>query len=244
MAASSSYKKFAIAILGMKFAIVTREKHTKKRICAILKETKHQLSKKPDFVIVAGGDGTILYSERLFPGIPKIPLRDNSVCKKCYSEVTHLVHVLKQIKEKKFSIEKQIKLETIWEGKKLIALNEIQIRNKLPFEAIRFELSVGKKTITDIGDGAIISTSHGSSGYYYSATGKTFSKGIGIAFNNSHKRNRSFVVPENSAIRIKLIRGVAYVASDNNKSMLFTIKKDKNITIRKSKQTASFVVLD
>ena len=121
----------------MKFAVVAREKSTEKQVIKILEKRKYKLSKKPEFVIVAGGDGTILYSERLFPGVPKIVLRDKSICKKCFSEVAHLIHALMRIESKKFVIRNEPKLGAKWNGKKLIALNEIQIKNSTPIKAIK-----------------------------------------------------------------------------------------------------------
>ena len=41
------------------------------------------VKESPDAVISFGGDGTILLSERLFPGVPKLNVRDRGDCMSC-----------------------------------------------------------------------------------------------------------------------------------------------------------------
>ena len=69
-----------------------------------------------------------------------------------------------------------IKLKATTKQKKIVALNEINIHHKLPTKAIRFYIKFGKnKIINLIGDGVIIATPFGSTGYYKSVGGKFFS---------------------------------------------------------------------
>ena len=37
----------------------------------------------PDYIVTYGGDGTLMHAEALFPGIPKIILKNSLICKKC-----------------------------------------------------------------------------------------------------------------------------------------------------------------
>src|SRR3989338_462550 len=68
-------------------------------------------------------------------------------------------------------------------------MNDINLHYKVP-RAVRFKLYVNERQINGviIGDGIIVSTPYGSSGYFDSIVHKTFKKGIGVAFNNSRTK--------------------------------------------------------
>lgn len=202
------------------------------------------VNKNPDFILVYGGDGSALFSERFYPSIPKLLVKRNEICRKCDYTFENLKTILPRIKARKFKINKEIKLEATFGNKKLIALNEIQLHTKLPIRAVRFSVSVaGKKFENLIGDGAIVSTPFGSPAYFSSAGGKEFTKGIGICFNNLHNRRiKSFIIPENSTVKIRIIRDNAWLAADNYEKM-FSLNANDIITIRKSKQFAKFITL-
>ncbi len=225
------------------FAIVAREKETEAHLKKFLKSKKYSLSKTPDYVIAAGGDGTVLLSERMFQGVPKLVLRDKSICNNCMTGVDHITHAFSEFEKGNFSVREEMMLEAKWNGKRLLALNEIQVRNKNPVEAIRFMIALNGKPTEDIGDGLIVSTPYGSSGYYFSSTGEKFSQGIGVAFNNSHKRNKNIVIDENSEVEMVVTRGSGVVCYDNDQKHIFTIKENQKITIRKAKEKAKFILL-
>ena len=69
---------------------------------------------KPDIVISLGGDGTYLRSERNWSGIPKLMIRDHSICKKC--EIGGLDKVLKKIREGKYKVKKNRRRRGIYIG--------------------------------------------------------------------------------------------------------------------------------
>ena len=123
-----------------------------------------------------------------------------------------------------------------------MALNEIQVRAKLPINALRFSISVNGKEYCDlIGDGVIVATPFGSTGYYKSTGGKKFTKGIGLSFNNLHnKRLKSFVSPEKSVIKTKIHRGPGWVVADNYERF-FELKDGDISIIQKSENTARFI---
>lgn len=198
--------------------------------------------RNPDFIISYGGDGTVLFSEREFPQVPKLVVKKLNICRKCDYAFSEIKYLLPKIRDGKFRIISEIKLETNINNNRLMALNEIQIRAKLPVYALRFSISVNGKEHCDlIGDGVIVATPFGSTGYYKSTGGKKFSKGIGLSFNNLHnKRLKSFVSPETSVIKTKIHRGPAWVLADNFEKF-FELKDDGITIIRKSKNTANFI---
>lgn len=173
----------------------------------------------PDVVVAFGGEGTFLYSEMIFPGVPKVLVRHSSKCRKCRKH--DYKKVIDALIAKKFKIVEFLKVQGTVNGKKLVGLNEINI-HYIPPCAIRFSVSVDKETLVQesIGDGVVVSTVYGSSGYFLSITRKTFSKGLGIAFNNPVKPVKARVVPEDSVIRVKIIRGPAVVCTDCNKEVV------------------------
>ena len=209
-----------------------------------IKEVKEQFQsegftftvKKPDVVISLGGDGTFLYAERCHPGIPKLLLRDSTICNKCNDELLH--HVVQKLRKNQMSIENHITLEALVSGsrKAMRCANDVVIRNKKPTDALRFTISINNKQVNEefIGDGVTISTPFGSTGYFHSITGMSFSKGIGIAFNNTTKRHPPVFVSDKDVVKVTITRNDAHVATDNNPQIL-TLKKGQSIVVKKSR---------
>lgn len=190
----------------------------------------------PDIVISYGGDGTFLWAERAYPSIPKALFRYSTICKKCHNLPIH--HALILLKERRYKIENHPKIR----AGNLIATNDVVIRNKEPTHAVRFTLAINGKQMNKefIGDGIVIATPFGSTGYFYSITRKTFTKGLGIAFNNTTEEQKPLFIPANSTITLSLKRGTAVIAADNNPK-LTELKPNKRVTIRTSKQKASII---
>ncbi|NOR85928.1 hypothetical protein GQ473_07490 [archaeon] len=202
-------------------------------------------SKTPEVVFAYGGDGTILFSEKTYPNIPKITIKHSQFCYKCVFRETDLKTIIERIKTKKYKLKEYTKLETKIKGKTLVALNEIQIHNKKPTKAIRFNVYADKKLIFNnvVADGIVISTPYGSEAYYSSVGGLAFTKGIGLALNNSHKKEKQIIVDEKSKIEIEITREEAYIIADNNEKMILVKKGDK-IIINPHSKKAKFVILE
>lgn len=197
--------------------------------------------KKPEVVVSFGGDGTLLYAERLYPSVPKLMIRHKSDCIDCSRHYHSLI--LRLLAGRKYRTVEKIKLEGVVNGKKLIGLNEICVQNKIP-QAIRLQVSVdGKKTADYVrGDGLVVATPFGSTAYFYSITYKKFTRGLGIAFNNPAEKMKPIFVNENTVVKVKILRGPGFMCTDNDKRML-PIKTGDVITIKKSSRAAKFIEL-
>lgn len=197
------------------------------------------VNSNPDIVISYGGDGTLLASERLYPGIPKLPIRDSLVCKKCpdHGEKVLLQNLLKD----KLKLKEYKKLETTFFYQTLTALNDFVIRNAQPMHAIRFQATGTKKLL--IGDGIVLSTPFGSTGYFKSITGETFERDWGLAFNNITEKEPPIFLKDEETIIFKLIRGNATLSFDNNPD-IFRIDEGSELQFKLSDQVAKIYELE
>ncbi|MCD6547501.1 MAG: NAD(+)/NADH kinase [Nanoarchaeota archaeon] len=219
----------------MKLAIVSKYdvKHLAKKYFKIVKSN-------PDFVLAYGGDGTLLFAEKLYPNIPKIFVKHKSSCRSC--ELLNLENVLKKVANGNYKIKELIKLEANVNGKKFVALNDINI-HYIPPEALRFFVYVNGKRVNGefIGDGVVVCTPFGSTAYFKSITRKTFNKGIGIAFNNTTRFQKPKVVSEDSKIVVEITRGSGVVVADNQKPI--KIKKGDKVKIKKNDGMARIILV-
>ena len=194
----------------------------------------------PDFIIPLGGDGTLLLAETAFPGLPKLPVRDSLICYKCHNEPVEVLFEI--IAACRASIKEFSKLVGIIGSKRLIAVNEICIRNSDQRRALRFAVSVNGKKVDHelIGDGLVVATSFGSTGYFQSITRSSFMEGIGIGFNNLRIPVAPILMHESCIVEVAVERGSGFVSADN-RSEMFTINKNDTVVIRDSGERCRFV---
>ena len=236
----------------MKFSIVSL-KNTQ-RIAEVVNMFGHIIdNNKPDLVITYGGDGTVLFAERKYPGIPKITIRGGSVGFKCMYSLEDLEDVIISIENGKYKLKEEIKLETTFQGRKYLSLNEVQLHNASPIKAMRFSIYIDNIILFEnvIGDGVIIATPFGSSAYYSSVGGNKFDKGIGIALNNPYNvKSKPEVIDEgfDYDINIKILQNASRYANDglllfDNDSNMIKVKGGDNINVKRSKDVAKFVLV-
>lgn len=230
----------------MKFAIISKSNDIQ-IIARVLAMFDLDIdNNKPDFVITYGGDGTILRSERRYPGIPKITIRGSERCSKCNYTENELEDVLIKIDNGTYKLNEEKKLETTFQGKKYLSLNEVQIHNSSPIRAIRFSIYMDSLPLFEniIGDGAIIATPFGSSAYFSSIGGEKFDKGIGIGLNNPYNVRLKPVIIDSGfepEIYMKILRDDGLLLFDNDEHII-NVKGGDEIKVQISNDTAKFVV--
>ncbi|MCW4016467.1 MAG: glycerophosphodiester phosphodiesterase family protein [Candidatus Bathyarchaeota archaeon] len=230
----------------LKKALVVVFRRDPSKVKSVLESEGFEVvDQNPDFIVCYGGDGTVLFSEREFPEVPKLIIKTSRACRMYDYALSDLRELLSKLKDGKYLIHFEMKLETVAKGERLVGLNEIQVHLKLPIYAVRFSLSVDGKQYNElIGDGVIVATSFGSTAYYKATGGKSFEKGLGISFNNLHNNDaKSFVVPEDSVVTLTITRGPAWLLADNNENFVALDAGDK-IAIRKSESVANFIYFD
>lgn len=198
----------------------------------------------PDLVISYGGDGALLGAERLFPGVPKCPIRDRKENPKCarHSEISTLTRLfageLKPIY--------LVKLEaTTSSGQTICGINEILIDRVNATSAIRYRIWQNGVLFRHqvVADSLLLSTPFGSTGYFQSITHGNFQTGLGLAFNNSMDLIGHTVIKENSDITVQLLRGPAVMCADNDPTQI-ALETDATITIRQMPQKTTLFGLD
>jgi NAD+ kinase len=197
--------------------------------------------KKPEIVFSFGGDGTVLYSEQQYPGVPKVFVRHSRLCEKCDVHGSYK-KIFDSLREGRYEIVEEMKLGGVVRKEVIVGLNEINVCNKVPIRAVRLQLTVNGRVVEKeiIGDGIVVSTPFGSTAYFKSITRTHFSRGIGIAFNNPVKPTKPMIVKDDSKIIIKILRGSALLCADNNKKMV-QLKEGDTVKITKSKLKARLV---
>lgn len=189
------------------------------------------VTEAPELVITHGGDGSLLGAERKYPGIPKCPIRDRKRNPKCpkHDEMSTLRHLFEGTLNVSYLTKLQV---TTQAGESLTGINDIMLDRVNPTAAIRYRIWVNGELIRPrvVADSLLLSTPFGSTGYFLSITRGTFSTGIGLAFNNPMDLFGHTVVPEDSTIRVQLLRGPALLVADNNPKQI-PVNTDESLEI-------------
>lgn len=175
------------------------------------------VEENPEMVFCYGGDGTLLYSEREYPGVPKVMVKNSQTCNLCPN--IEKDQIIEHVLAGNYTIVEHKKLSAKVGETVLAALNDVVIAHPSVNGAIRMRVKIdGKQYGHDelVGDGVIFSTPIGSTGYYQTITRSNFDKGIGVAFNNMIHLISHVVIEETSKIEVEVVRGPGFLAVDND----------------------------
>ena len=195
---------------------------------------------EPEYVVVFGGDGTLMRAEHQFPSIPKIFLRNSRIAKLAGPFTNE--EILEAFFGGRYDIVEHMKLSVTSGKGKALALNDVVIHNENPRYAIRYAVRVNGKTLYEhvIGDGVVCATPLGSTGYYRSITDGYLETGIGLAFNNSTEQTDHIVLKEDSVLEIEIVRGPGFCYVDNQDES-FSLSDGDVIRIEKALEIAKIV---
>ncbi len=197
----------------------------------ILRQFNMQIieSGTPELVVAHGGDGTMLASEREFPGVPKLLLRDCRTAPQC--EDHSYCTILQNFIDGKLAAVKLPKLAAEVKGERFLAINDIFIHNFERMHALRYSVRINDELYAKevVGDAVGLSSVHGSTAYYKSITHSIFRTGIGLSFSNSTEEVNHLVLPENSVVKVVIIRGPGLIISDNDSRTMQVEEKDEVI---------------
>ncbi|MBP9765646.1 MAG: NAD(+)/NADH kinase [Candidatus Pacebacteria bacterium] len=227
----------------IKIIIVTDYKDLADKFFNKYKKHIEIVKKDPDFVVSFGGDGTFFKSEFLYPNLPKIYLKNSRIGKLAFGKTNE--EIISHIIKSNFQITEKTKLEVFYKNKKKIAMGDILIHNKDLHTAIRMKVYINDSLIQKeevIGDGLLVATQLGSTGYYKSITRSYFEsdENIGLAFNNSIDQINHIVLKKEREIKIEITRGIAEVFADNQKDS-WKLDKGDELFIRVSSQKLKIV---
>jgi len=196
--------------------------------------------KNVDLDICYGGDGTLLLAERMDPGVPKVGIRNSQICDTCKNETSDTI--LQLIRDGKYNISEYYKLAAVCKGKTVVALNDIIIGHYYINTALRFKVFIDDIPYGGefLGDGVVVSTPIGSTGYYQAITRSNFQHGIGVAFNNTVNIIGHVVVNNKAEIKVLITRGPGRLRYDNDRSQISLVKGDE-VLIHKSKQISRLI---
>lgn len=197
----------------------------------------------PELIICHGGDGALLGAERDYPGVPKFPIRDSETAPVC--ERHSCAKRLESLFSNQAKQTELIKLTGTVRDKKLISINDIFLHNRERVSALRYRVWIDDELYAReiVGDGVGMATPHGSTAYYRSITHSIFRVGLGLAFSNSTEVVNHLVLPDNSIIRIRILRGPAIMVGDNSPQYI-SLEEGDEAVIRKSPDKAIILGLD
>ena len=206
------------------------------------------VSKTPETVVCFGGDGTLLAAERLWPGVPKVPLRNSRRGIRCISGPPD--GVIAQLAAGRLVPHPQLKLACDVEfadssrpAQHTVALNEISGHMGRVTSSLRFRVWFDGRpygTARDhefIGDGFVVSSPFGSTAYFNQITHGVFLQGIGVAFKYTNEQTTHVIVTEGTVVRVQITRGPAMLAHDSAPDIIDADTGD-TLTIRRAEEQA------
>jgi NAD+ kinase len=213
----------------------------------ILKEHGFLLSKHPDFVIVIGGDGTMLHAAQEYAkkGIPILGINAGGLGFLTDVTLERLPAILGQIKHKQYTIEPRMMVQATVNRRTLHALNDMTIVTRIPGRAVELSATINKEHLYRfLADGIIIATPTGSTAYSLATGGPILipsTEGLIITPVAPHTLSvRPIVLPADCIIKMAVGRkGKATLVVDGQYSQV--LRYNQPIVFKRSRYQTNLV---
>ncbi|MFR4986601.1 MAG: NAD(+)/NADH kinase [Lachnospirales bacterium] len=202
---------------------------------------ENQLLKKSDFIIILGGDGTILRWSKKIAKFNKNILGINMGNLGYLTDVEkyEATTAIKNVLNNNYIVEKRMMLSATINNKEYICLNEVNINNGNVSRMVKIGIDINGRFMEAFSaDGLIISTPTGSTAYNLSAGGPILKPDIelmAITYVCPHVLfSRPYVVSSNDKIRAYVTNedSIAYLSFDGQESI--PIKYGEDVYIKKA----------
>ena len=236
--------------------ITTVFKHSKVIVLNSYEMNKYRFQDKLDLLIVLGGDGTLLGVARDINGKYDVPILGVNIGNLGFLssiEIQDFSEALKKIKNGQYIIQNRILLECTMlnqdDNDKGKALNDVVIARGTLSRMAKFEVFIDNKLYYRFkGDGLIVSTPTGSTGYSFSAGGPFIYQDVDVIILTPicpHTRGMQPIVLKSSSeilIKAENYNGEIYLTFDGQEAK--QINDNTSIIIKKAKQIAKILLFD
>ena len=236
--------------------ITTVFKHSKVIVLNSYEMNKYRFQDKLDLLIVLGGDGTLLGVARDINGKYDVPILGVNIGNLGFLssiEIQEFSEALKKIKNGQYIIQNRILLECTMlnqdDNDKGKALNDVVIARGTLSRMAKFEVFIDNKLYYRFkGDGLIVSTPTGSTGYSFSAGGPFIYPDVDVIILTPicpHTRGMQPIVLKSSSeilIKAENYNGEIYLTFDGQEAK--QINDNTSIIIKKAKQIAKILLFD
>lgn len=213
----------------------------------LLKKTR---SKKPlDLVIAMGGDGTVLKALDLMPDCPVLAINYGTVGFLTAGDRDDLETLLQRLLKNDYIISERLLLSCRINGKTMHAVNEVSLRSS--FRMIQVEVFVNEAKIRTIrGDGVIVGTPTGSTGYLLSTGAPVVMPDTDCivldGINEYNFTSRALILSPDKVIRLRvtslLPNQEAQLVVDGNQMGI--VKPRQRLVITRSERRAQMIFFD
>ena len=207
--------------------------------------------------LVLGGDGTIIQVAGVLAkkNIPLIGINLGNLGYLAEIELDKVYLALDKLINNEYSLQRRMMLEGLpiingEEGKSSLALNDIVLTRFGSMRAIEYDIFVNDKLLTTIvGDGIVIATPTGSTGYSMSAGGPIVEPETHVILLtpiSAHKLNsRPIVLKPDDIVTVKVksesFDGNKFVQASFDGGLVYELDKDDAVTIRCASQVTSVI---
>ena len=202
---------------------------------------ENELFKKANFIVILGGDGTILRWSKKIAKFNKNILGINMGTLGYLADVEKHEGTLaiKNVLNNNYNVEKRMMISATINNKEYICLNEVNINNGNVSRMVKIGIDINNRFVDAFSaDGLIISTPTGSTAYNLSAGGPILKPDIelmAITYVCPHALfSRPYVISSNDEIKAYVTNkdSVAYLSLDGQQSI--PINYGDNVYVKKS----------